>query len=172
MELEQKVLKAQRGDDDAFYQLISNRKEILYRTAFAYVKNKEDALDILQETVYKVYVSLNKLKEPRFFNTYLTRILINCSIDYIRKNKKEISVEDVQAFALTKTQESKEAVIDLYSAIDRLEEKRKSIIILKYFQGLTLNEIAEVLQYPLGTVKTKLHRALKELRLDLGEEEI
>lgn len=172
MGLGQKVLKAQSGDDEAFYQLISDRKEILYRTAFAYVKNKEDALDILQETVYRVYVSLKKLKEPEFFNTYVTRILINCAIDHIRKNKKEVSLEAVQNITMMKIQESKEGVMDLYSAVDRLQEKRKAIIILKYFQDMTLNEIAEVLQYPLGTVKTNLHRALKELRLDLGKEEI
>ena len=74
MNLEEKVKKAQKGDDNAFYELISEKKEVLYKLAYTYVKNKDDALDIIQETIYKAYMSINKLKEPKFFNTYITTI--------------------------------------------------------------------------------------------------
>ncbi|MGV2644722.1 RNA polymerase subunit sigma-70, partial [Clostridium perfringens] len=61
------VMKAIKGDDDAFMVLINEHKEILYRTAYAYVKEEEAALDIVQETVYKAYISINKLREPKYF---------------------------------------------------------------------------------------------------------
>jgi len=66
---------------------------------------------------------------------------------------------------------SRESLLDLYAAIDRLPPEQKAIVILKYLCDMTLAEVAEVMQYPLGTVKTYLHRALKELRLELKEDE-
>ena len=172
MELEEKVIKAKKGDDNAFYELINERKEILYKTAFTYVKNKEDALDIVHNTVYKAYISIGKLKEPKFFNTWLTRILINSSLDVIRKNKKTVEFQDKICNESDATKIDSEEIMDLYNAVDKLNEKCKTIVILKYFQGMTLSEIAEVLQCPLGTVKTNLHKALQELRVDLEGVEI
>ena len=89
-----KIKLAQKGDDNAFYELISESKSQLYKTAFAYVKNKEEALDIVSDTVYKAYISIKKLKQPSFFNTWLTRILINTSLDYIKKSSRATSFEE------------------------------------------------------------------------------
>ena len=165
-----KIKLAKRGDDNAFYELLSERKSQLYKTAFAYVKNKEEAMDIVSETVYKAYISIKKLKEPSLFNTWLTRILINTSLDSINKNSKFISFEEnVSSDALLITVDN-EKIIDIKVAVDRLQGKYKTIVILKYFQDLTLVEIAKTLQCPLGTVKTMLYKALGELRLDLKEE--
>lgn len=172
MELQEKVLLAKKGDDNAFHELISERKEILYKTAFTYVKNKEDALDIVHETVYKAYISIKKLKEPKFFNTWLTRILINCSLDHIRKNKKVVPMEDIASEKEAVPEKNREEILDLYNAVDKLEDKYKTVVILKYFHDMTLTEISEVLESPLGTVKTYLHKALSELRLELREEDI
>jgi RNA polymerase sigma-70 factor (ECF subfamily) len=166
----EKVKLAQRGDDNAFYELLNERKSQLYKTAFAYVKNKEEALDIVSDTVYKAYISIKNLKEPSFFNTWLTRILINTSLDCINKNSKVVSFEEnISADTLTISKDD-EQIIDLKVAVDKLQGEYKTIVILKYFQDMTLKEIANILQRPLGTVKTKLHRALCELRLDLKEE--
>lgn len=171
MNLEEKVKKAQKGDDNAFYELISEKKEVLYKLAYTYVKNKEDALDIIQETVYKAYMSIGKLKEAKFFNTYITRILINCALDLIKKNKNLVYTEPLSENNVS-TPLVMEKNLDLHDAVDKLNEKYKTIIILKYFQGFTLSEISEILQYPIGTVKTNLHKALKELRIQLYEEEL
>lgn len=171
MELEEKVLRAKKGDDNAFYELVNEKKDILYKTAYAYVKNKEDALDIVHNTVYKAYVSLNKLKEPKFFNTWLMRILINCSLDFIRKEKKVIELQNEISTEENQLQLPHEEILDLYDAVDKLNGKSKTIVILKYFQDMTLTQIAEVMECPLGTVKTNLHKALKELRMDLEEVE-
>ncbi|WP_055665393.1 sigma-70 family RNA polymerase sigma factor [Desnuesiella massiliensis] len=171
MDIESLVKLAQKGDDNAFYEAISLNKEKMYVTAFSYVGNKEDALDIVQESVYKAYTSLKRLKEPKLFNTWITRIIINCSIDHIRKNKKVIYVEHEQLLNQMGAKEENHAEkIDLQNAINTLNEKHKSVIILKYFHQLTLTEVAEILEIPLGTVKTYLNKALKELRIELREE--
>lgn len=165
-----KIQLAQKGDDNAFYELISERKVQLYKTAFAYVKNKEDALDIVSDTVCKAYVSIKKLKEPSFFNTWLTRILINTSLDCINKNNKSVSFQENTNSDMGLILKDDDQIIDLKVAVDKLQGKYKTIVILKYFQDMTLTEIAKILQCPLGTVKTNLHKALGELRLDLKEE--
>ena len=171
MELEEKIIKAKKGDDNAFYELISERKEILYKTAFTYVKNKEDALDILNETVYRAFISIKRLKEPEFFNTWLTRILINCALDTLRKDKKVLQLDEQAGIANLSSNLAQEDVFDLNIAVDSLKEKYKTIVILKYFQDMTLAEISEVMQCPLGTVKTNLYKALKELKINLEEVE-
>lgn len=166
----EKVIRARSGDDNAFTDLISERKEMLYRIAFTYVKNKEDALDIVGETIYKAYISMKKLKEPQFFYTWLTRILINCAMDHIRKHKRIVPIEnEIAGYEALNGRDSVE-LLDLYNAVDRLEPKYKTIVILKYFQDFTLVQISEVLECPVGTVKTHLHKALKELRFELKED--
>ncbi|MEK6264651.1 MAG: sigma-70 family RNA polymerase sigma factor [Clostridium sp.] len=170
MDTIRKIKLAKKGDDNAFYELLSERKGQLYKTAFAYVKNKEEAMDIVSETVYKAYISIKKLKEPSLFNTWLTRILINTSLDSINKNSKFVSFEENVSSDTSLIAVDNEKIIDIKVAVDRLQGKYKTIVILKYFQDLTLVEIEKTLQCPNGTVKTMLYKALGELRLDLKEE--
>lgn len=168
------VKKAIKGDDTAFCQLIEERKEQSYRIAFGYVKNKEDALDIVGETVYKAFTSIKKLKHPQYFNTWFIKILINCAIDHLNKAKKIIYIDQEDTLENLKQQNNAAAyydedAIDLYAALDKLDEKHKTVVILKYFKDLTIEEIARVLEWPTGTVKTYLYRALKNLNLTLKE---
>lgn len=168
MDTDSLVKSACLGNDDAFYELIQQRKELLYRTAYAYVKNQEDALDIVSDTVFKAYKSLRKLKEPAFFNTWLTRILINCSLDHLNKHKRVILFREF-ADIPEQTKDYSEN-LDLREAVDKLDDKCRTVIILKYFHDLTIREVAEVMQCPQGTIKSYLHRALNSLRVDLKED--
>lgn len=172
MTLEEKIDRAKKGDDNAFYEIINDRKAMLYKTAYSYMKNKEDALDIVNETVYKAYCSIKKLKEPRFFNTWLTRILINCSLDVIKKNKKTLTFEEKIATNKAPEENDREEILDLKNSIEKLDDKCRTVVILKYYQDMTISEISEVLECPVGTIKTYLHKALTELRIDLKEGEI
>ncbi len=170
------IRKAQKGDSEAFAILIEDAKENLYRMAYLHVKNKEDALDIVSETIYKIFASINKLKHEEYFNTWITRILINCCYDFLKKKKKlvlfperadgENPVNHIPNNHIDNT----DVKVDLYHAIDTLDDYLKTIIILKYFYGLTIAEISKVLDHPVGTVKTYLNRALKNLRLELEED--
>ncbi len=169
------VIKAQKGDDNSFCELINCYKERLYKTAFAYLKNEDEALDIVSDTIYKAYMDIKKLKKPEFFNTWITKILINNAINRLKKNKKIILIDEYEK--IDKFTENVSDIgldipkyIDLYNAIDNLNVKSKSIIILKYFQDMTISEISKVLEIPEGTVKVYIHRALKKLKIDLKEE--
>lgn len=157
-------------DKNTFCILINEKKENLYRMAYMHVKNSDDALDIVQEAIYKAYLSFEKLKDLKYFNTWITRIVINCSLDYIRKRKKLVFLEE-NISSGEYNADNKEEVIDLYNAVDKLKGNSKTIVILKYFEGLTINNIAEILDCPVSKVKNNLHRALNELRLELKEED-
>ena len=165
------VEKARKGDEKAFLKLIQYEKSKLYRTAFLYVKNEGDALEIVQETIYKAYSSIGSLKEPSYFSTWLTRILINTSLDFIKKNKKIIPIDQE---SLERIESSEgfmlEDKLDLLTAIEELTEKYKTVIILRYYKDLKVTEIAEILDCPEGTVKTNLHRAVNLLKAKLIKE--
>lgn len=170
------IKRAQKGDSTAFMELLSGTKENLYRTAYLYVKNKDDALDIVSEAVYKMYTSIHKLKHEEYFNTWLTRILINCCHDFIKKKNKLVLFSEredgenpINHIPDHRSSLSDEKV-DLYEAIDKLDDHLKTIIILKYFRGFTISSISQLLDYPIGTVKTYLNKALKNLRLELKED--
>jgi len=169
MNSEEKVIKAIKGDKGAFYELIQEKRDTLYKTAFVYTKNQHDALEILDDTVYRAYISIKKLKQPLYFNTWLTKILINTSINYIKKQKKVVYLEE-NSWEQSAVDSDREELIDLYDAIDKLDNKYRMIVVLRYFQDLTVPQIAEVMECPLGTIKTHLHRALKQLRINLQED--
>ncbi|MBS3873961.1 MAG: sigma-70 family RNA polymerase sigma factor [Firmicutes bacterium] len=169
MTLVEKVARAKRGDDQAFADLVMSRQEKLYRIAYSYVDNREDALDVVSETIYQAYVSLQKLRQDEYFYTWLTRILINRAINCSKRRRT--GERDSRDIPLDTAPTNRESLLDLYAAIGRLPREQKTVVILKYQSDLTLEEVADVMQVPLGTVKTYLHRALKELRLELKEDD-
>jgi RNA polymerase sigma-70 factor (ECF subfamily) len=132
------------------------------------VQNKEDALDVVQEAVYKAYIAIGQLKNPEFFMTWLTRILINCANEVLRVKKKmltlfeekKIKTNDKMVDKATQTEQN----IDLREAINQLDENYQTAIILYYFHDLSIQQISEQMEIPEGTVKTHLHRARKLLK--------
>jgi RNA polymerase sigma-70 factor, ECF subfamily len=162
------VVLAQNGDNDAFQQLMKSEQEKLYRIAYTYVHNEEDALEIVQETFYKAFLSIKKLKEPKFFSTWLTKILINSALSFIKKQKKYVLFSESHEQKYSTTHPHQEEKIDLLRAIMALPNKYKTIINLRFYLDYSLAQIAEVLDIPEGTVKTQIHRATKKLEKMLG----
>jgi RNA polymerase sigma-70 factor (ECF subfamily) len=154
------TLAAQKGDAEAFATLMEMHQSRLYRIAYAYLHNEGDALEAIQESTYRAYRNLKKLKEPSYFGTWLIRILLNYCADE-RKHKNRFSpVSAVQETGRWDRPEDP----DLAAAVSALEPEYKQIIILSYFEGFSLTEVADILDIPAGTVKSRLHRALGKLR--------
>ncbi|WP_397538590.1 sigma-70 family RNA polymerase sigma factor [Rummeliibacillus pycnus] len=162
------VKKARKGDDTAFEELICLYEDQLYRTAYLYVQNKEDALDVVQETVYKAYLSLAQLKKPHYFKTWLIRILIHNANELLRKKKKVVKFEDTSKYETieesTNQTNQTEQNLDLKAAIHQLDESYQTAIILYYYHDLSIHQIAWHMNVPEGTVKTYLHRARNSLK--------
>lgn len=160
------------GNDKAFLQLFQQYEQDLYRMAFIYVKNQNDALDVVQETAYKSFKSIKELKEPKYFKTWLLRIGISCSLDILRKRKNVVPLKpDFEEFLLGVVNEDLVSEIALKALIEELHEEEKSVILLRFYQGMTIKEISETLNIPLGTAKTILYRGLGKLRKDLKGDE-
>ncbi|MCM1046554.1 MAG: sigma-70 family RNA polymerase sigma factor [Candidatus Gastranaerophilales bacterium] len=163
------IRQAQKGKKDALETLFLTEKEYLYKMAFLYMKNKEDALDLVQECILQCILNLKKLKKPEYFRTWATRILINCARSEWKKRGRYTVTEDAELWEkeeLPKEEVSREEKLDLYEAIDKLSFPYRAIIIQYYFAGSKLNEVAELLNMPLGTVKAYHARAkcrLKEI---------
>lgn len=161
--------KAIAGDEDSFTELMGEMQGRLYRMAFSYVRNKDDALEIVQETVYKAFISIHKLKQPQYFSTWLIKISVNCALDYIRKSKKIVLMDKDHEDSYVP--EDRGEAIDLYEALSGLDEKSKMAIVMRYFEDMPMKEIANILDMPLSSVKSIIYRGLEKLKVNLEESE-
>ncbi len=166
MEITGLVKMARSGDEGAFARLIEMKRDNLYRTAFAYVGNEADCQDALQEAFLKAYLSLNNLREPEFFFTWLTRILINTCCSQLKRRPKTLRLDEGHPGGgyVDRNFHAAETKADLCGMLDSLDEKYRQVLILKYLGEYTLSEISEILKCPLGTVKSRLNYGLRELR--------
>lgn len=162
--------KAVKGDGDSFYKLIEPIKDNLYKMAFSYVGNEQDALDCVHESIVKAIRSLPLLKEPQHFNTWINRIVINSCKDYIRKNNKVtlVDIQDYESIALTEDDKFIEAE-ELYLALNQLKKEEKDLIVMRYINDLSLKTLAEKFNLPLGTIKSRVNRTLIKLRVYMEE---
>lgn len=155
------VKKAIKDDDDAFLAIMHLYEEALYRTAFSYLKNEEDALEAIQEVTYRAYRSIKTVKEPTYFKTWLIRIMMNYCQDVIKKSKREVLEE-----SLLRIQGVTEdfTFLEVEEALLNLSEYERELLHLKYFEDVKIKEIAVMWNTPEGTIKTRLHKALRTLR--------
>lgn len=148
---------------------ILNYKEKYYRLAYSYVKNTDDALDIVQESIYKAITSLDKIQNPEYIKTWFYRIVINTSLDFLRKQKKIVIADAGTLEFYSPGANDNYKDLDLQKALDNLPPNYRSIIVLRYFEDLKIEEIADILELNVNTVKTRLYSALKKLRLNMEE---
>lgn len=149
--------------EQLFISRVLDQKKILYSIAYSYLRSEEDALEILQEATYRAWVKRASLKEADRFAPWLTRILINCCKDELKRRKRLAFPAPVQAGSglLEMTSDRK---LDMEQALEGVKPKYRQVLVLKYYRDMTLTEIAEVLGKPEGTVKTWLNKGLKQLR--------
>ena len=152
-------------DQAEFAARIEQLKARLYRTAYLYLGSEAIALDAVDEAVYKGLNALPKLRQPEYFDTWMTRILINECKQELRRRKRELSMD-----ALPETAEEQFDALSLKEAIRRLPPELKDVILLRFFTGLTQTETAQALSIPQGTVATRQRRALSLLKLELEVE--
>lgn len=153
--------------EEKYVSMIKKNKEEFYRLAYSHVKNEHDALDIVSEATYKGLQSLHRLREESYMKTWFYRILINESIAVLR-SKKKIVYDTQYIEAIKEGTTSREDIMDLYRAIDRLPEKYKSIIMLKYLRQMQIKQIADIVELNESTVKTRLRRGIKKLKELMG----
>lgn len=137
----------------------------LYKTAMLYLGSHAQAVDALDEAIYKGLCGYKKLRKQEFFTTWMTRILINECNNELRRRKRTCPLEELPETAVEFDS------LPLKEALQKLPKELKDVVVLRYFSGFTLAETAELLKIPQGTAATRQRKALQVLRLKLGEEE-
>ena len=156
---------------DYTVQYIIENQNKFYRLAYSYVKEEQAALDVIQNAICRALESCFGLKNPLALRTWFYRILVNEALQYLRKQKREVPLGEEHTETMTYEEPAFDEDKQAYEAVMQLSEPMKTVIILHYYEDLTLKQIAEITDTPLSTVKTRLYSALKKLKLILKEEE-
>src|SRR5690606_11389160 len=137
------------------------------RVAFSYVKNQEDALDIIQESIHKALKSIHTLNNRKALRSWFMRIVINTSLDFLRKKRREVIVDDQALEYYSPIFRDKYTDFDLTALLENLAPKYRIIIILRFFEDLSIRDIAEILNENENTVKSRLYKGLKILKINM-----
>lgn len=150
-------------------KFITENLDNAYRFAYSYTKNSQAAEDVLSESVIKALSAIDTLKNKEFLKTWFYRIIINTAISRIRSEQKIIYIDSKDTDIYEKTFDDY-SHITLNEFIEKLDEKYKTVIILRYFEDMTLEEISKITGENLSTVKSRLYRGLKILRTEMEED--
>lgn len=177
-----RIKEVLKGDQNAYGEIVELYKDKVFQLCYRMLGNRHEAEDMAQEAFIRAYVNIARFNLELKFSTWIYRIATNLCIDRIRKKKPdfyldaEVSGTDgltmySQVSAHTNLPEddleSMELQATIQREISRLPEKYRSVIVLKYIEELSLKDISEVLDMPLGTVKTRIHRGREALRRQL-----
>lgn len=141
--------------------------QMLYRLAYTYVKNPDDAMDVVQESVYKAIQNASGVRSRGAIKGWLCRIVANTALDFLRSRAREVPVDQVPETGREDTYQD----LDTLRALERLEVRERTVVVLRFFEDMKLQDIALATGENLNTVKTILYRSLKKLRIQLMEGE-
>ncbi len=180
--VKKRIKEVQKGDREAFAEIVELYKNKVYSICYRMLGNPHEAEDLTQEAFLRAYVNIDRYQSNRKFSTWLYRIATNLCIDRIRKKKPDYSLdakiqgtEGLTMYSQLASTRSlpEEEIVDMemkdivQEAIMNLPEKYRTVVVLKYIEELSLKEIGEILEMPVGTVKTRLYRGREALRKQL-----
>lgn len=170
------IRAAQAGDRDAIVSLLRQIETHVYRTAFYFLGNEHDAMDASQEALLKIYAKIGSYEEKAMFKTWVQRIVTNVCIDKFRRAKPTVSIEAHDMVFPTGNQVEEQvlassAAREVRAAIEQLSDHHRAVVVLRYLQDFSYNEIADALGLPLNTVKSYLFRARQQLQTLLKDQQ-
>ena len=168
MDLNRDVKKAIKGNHSSFEKLILTHKLIMYRVSRTILSRDEDCADAIQESILKAFQNIHTLREPRYFKTWLIRILLNECYQLHRKRKNLISIDELLEPI---SQENGYEKIEIEQLLDVLPSEEKQLLKLFYIEDLSIHDLALILDRPENTVKTKLRRAREKMQKTLAMDE-
>lgn len=181
--VKERIKEVLKGDQEAFGEIVELFKDKVFQICYRMLGNRHEAEDIAQEAFVRAYVNIHSFNLNKKFSTWLYRIATNLCIDRIRKKKPDSFLDEEvagtdglnlysQIAAEGKSPDSEVETMELQEIVQReilkLPDKYRIVIVLRYMDDLSLKEISEVLDMPLGTVKTRIHRAREALRKQLN----
>ena len=172
--MEELIKRAQKGDKEAFTEIILSIRNELYKIAKTRIINENDIDDIIQETMIEAYKSIKQLRDLKKLKMWVIKILINkCNKFYKRKSKKDISLEEtnINNIIARNNNEDVENDMNFYSLIKNLKYDERIVILLYYMEGYSVEEISEIIKMNKNTVKTNLYRARQKIKNEIEKKE-
>lgn len=161
------VKKSKKGNGDAFSILIKACERDMYRIAISMVKNNDDALDCIQDAILKAYEKILKLEDERYFKTWLIKILINMCNDLLSRKSRVIVLPEVNENATYKDDTNS---LEIKEVLEKLDDELRIIVVLYYFEDISVKDIADNLGIPVGTVKSRLSRARNKIKILMNQD--
>lgn len=150
-------------------EYLLNNQEKFYHLAYSYTGNQEGAMDIVQNATCKLLEKYESIRDIAFIKTWFYRVLVNECMDYLRKGKREFPYAPEELPESYYEEPGFADGYDLYTAINQLPKEIKTVILLRYYEDMSLKEIAEVTETKLSTVKTRLYSGLEKLKRSVEE---
>lgn len=157
-------------EEEIYAYLIENR-DYFYKIAYGYTRNREDALDVVQEATYKALLNLDTLKDSSFIKTWYYRILVNSCLDLIRKNKKIVPLLNEDLVEEGGAEGDAFINLEIKDLLESLDEKYKLVVLLRVVEDMRIEDIAEILNLNINTAKTRLYEGFRRLRIEWEEKE-
>ena len=158
--MEYLVKLAMQHDENAFMELLHSQMQMLYKIARSKLSNDEDVADAIQDTILSCWEKIPHLKEPRFFKTWMTRILLNKCNDILRDKYKILQVDELPEIP---AQDLGFSNLDLNELMEQLGPKNRTVFVLYYIAGFSTPEIAQMLEMSESGVRSRLARAREKL---------
>lgn len=166
--MEELIREARQGDAEAFTRLMRSQMQAMYKVARAILDEEEDVADAIAETILTCWEKLGQLKDPAFFCTWMTRILINKCKDILRKKRKVSFMAEVPEIAV---HDDAYENAEWKGVLESLGERYRLVMVLYYVEGFQAREIGEILELPESTVRTRLARGRQYLAQELAGRE-
>jgi len=167
------VERARGGDHDAFAELARAAVVRLDQAARLILRDPELARDAVQEALIRAWRDLPKLRDPDRFDAWLHRLTVNSCLDQTRRRRRrliEVELTQIHAPSTSDTTRAHADRDEVDGVLRQLDERGRAIVVLHYYVGMPLTEVAATLAIPIGTVKSRLHRALTEMRVAIDAE--
>lgn len=161
------IKNAKKGDKEALVMLVMNRRDEYYRLAYIFMRNKEDAMDVLQDMIVKLFENVHKLKRNEAFHSWAKTILVNICKGKLKKRNKNVLVEGIDILPETGDYDNSAAFdesLDLRQGLGKINKNQREALILKYFLDLDYKTIGEITKTPVGTVKSRVFNGLRSLK--------
>ena len=158
-------------DKEFFIQKINENRLKMYKTAIAILKDEDDANDAIQEALYSAYKNYYSLREKSYFTTWIIKILINKCYNIINKNKKIAYIDDTIIQNTESSEDNYEIENSLEWVLNQIDKDLKEIVVLYYYDDFSVADIANILEIPQGTVKSRLSRAREQIKEIINKEE-
>ena len=154
-------------EKDEFCECIRQNENAMYSLAYSIVRNDADAAEVLSESIYRAYKNLESIKNPKAFKTWILRIVHNTAVELIRRNSKTVLTYEIPP---TPDNECFESSFDLRNAVESLKQPYRTVVILFYYENLSISKIAQITDSNSVTVKKQLSRARNMLKESLKED--